>query len=147
MESSTADITTKTVTKTVYDILDSIGRMQTSWGLLVAIALILAFTVCLITFRKKVNRDSKLQIQAFIKVKKYIPSNKALFSRFYEDLYTFKYDECGIDKENTTDYFKVICFHNSDKFITMFPCAEGRELEYVDLNYLIPNDDNKELKN
>lgn len=83
---------------------------------------------------------------ALEEIKKYIPSKKALFSRFYEDLYTFKYDECGIDKGNTTDYFKVICFHNSNKFITMFPCSEGRELEYVDLNYLIPNDDNIKIK-
>lgn len=71
-------------------------------------------------------------------VKKHICSSKKLYPGFFEDLYTFKYNECGRDNNKITDYFKVICFHNTNDFITMLPVTEGENLPYIDLNYMIP---------
>ena len=52
-------------------------------------------------------------------VKKHIPSDKRLFLGFYDDIYYFKYDECGRVDKKITNYFKVVCLHNSQDFITM----------------------------
>ncbi len=79
-------------------------------------------------------------------IKKYIPSDKAMFPGFIEDSYIFKYNECGRQNNRLTDYFKVISFHKTADFITMLPVSEGKELEYVDLNYLIPIDENVNVK-
>ena len=51
-----------------------IEQGQTIWGALAFLAFIMVFAFCLINFRKKVNRISGNQIDAFVKVKKYIPS-------------------------------------------------------------------------
>ena len=51
-----------------------IEQGQTIWGALAFLAFIMVFGFCLINFRKKVNRISGNQIDAFVKVKKYIPS-------------------------------------------------------------------------
>lgn len=79
-------------------------------------------------------------------IKKYIPSDKAMFPRLIEDIYMFKYNGCGKENNKLTDYFKVVCFHNTSDFITILPVSEGRELKYVDLNYLIPIDENVKVK-
>ena len=42
-----------------------------------------------------------------------------------------------------TDYFKVICFHNTSNFITMLPVAEGEFLPHVDLNYMLSESNHK----
>ena len=47
---------------------------QTIWGVLGLLAFVIVFVFCLITFRKRVNKISKNQIDVFVKVKKYIPS-------------------------------------------------------------------------
>lgn len=75
-------------------------------------------------------------------IKKYIPSDKRLFFRYFEDQYIFKYNNCGKENNKTVDYIKVICFHNTSNIITMYPAANCQDLPYIDINYLI-----KETKN
>lgn len=78
--------------------------------------------------------------------RKYIPSNKCLFPGIIENMYVFKYTSCGKDNNKTVDYFKVVCFHNTQNYITMFPCVDCENLPYVDLDYLINTNDIPKVK-
>ena len=69
-------------------------------------------------------------------VKKYIPSDKSLYTGLYQDTYIFKYDYCGKDGNHITDYFKVVCFHNTNHFITTCPTLNKGNLPFVDINYI-----------
>jgi len=71
-------------------------------------------------------------------VKKYVPSNDRLFKGYFEDIYYFRYDNCGHTKYGLTDYFKVICFHDTNQFITMCPVRDCNNIPCIDLNYLQP---------
>lgn len=77
-------------------------------------------------------------------IKKHIPSNKKLCYGFFDDTYIFKYDECGRDNNKSVNYFKVVCLHNTNDFITMFPSVECENLPYTNLNYFVK--DKKEVK-
>lgn len=79
-------------------------------------------------------------------VKKYIPSDKKILSGFIDNVYYFKYDQCGRANNKLVDYFKVICFHNTSDFITMLPVNDGKYLPYVDLNYLKKEKENPKSK-
>ena len=59
--------------------------------------------------------------QVIESIKSYIPSSKRLFTGFYEDTYIFKYDCCGRVDNKSTNYFRVICFHDTNNIITMYP--------------------------
>ena len=72
----------------------------------------------------------------FEEIKRCIPSDKRLFKGFFQDYYVFKYDNCGRDNNKLTDYFSVVCFHNTSNFITMCPAVGCENLPHVDLNYL-----------
>lgn len=76
-------------------------------------------------------------------IKKFIPSENGLFTGFMEDVYVFKYDSCGRDNNRLVDYFKVVCFHNTQDFITMCPVYGYEGYPYIDLNYLKENNDEK----
>ena len=69
-------------------------------------------------------------------IKKYIPSDKRINGGFYDNVYIFKYDYCGKVEGKTANYFKVVCFDGTSDFITIYPCVEGKNLPYTDLNYL-----------
>lgn len=69
-------------------------------------------------------------------IKKYIPSDERLFLGFYDDVYYFKYDECGRVDKKLVNYFKVVCLHNSQDFITMCPVNGSDNLPHIDLNYM-----------
>ena len=75
-------------------------------------------------------------IKVVEEIKKYIQSDKAIFNGLYEDYYFFKYDECGRENNKLVNFFKVICFNDTKNFITMCPIKYGKDLPYVDLNYL-----------
>lgn len=79
-------------------------------------------------------------------IKKYIPSDKRIFPGFCNDLYTFKYDSCGKVNNKNTDYFSVICFHNTKDIITMYPSEKREKLPYIDLNHLNPMINNSNVK-
>lgn len=73
-------------------------------------------------------------------IKKYIPfSDKKICPGFYEDVYIFKYNECGRANGKLVDYFKVICFNNTQEFITMYPSNNCENLPIIDINYLNTN--------
>lgn len=69
-------------------------------------------------------------------IKKYIPSDKRINGGFYDNVYIFKYDYCGKVEGKTANYFKVVCFDGTSDFITMYPCVDGKNFPYIDLNYL-----------
>lgn len=74
-------------------------------------------------------------------IKKLIPSDKKLYTGFFENSYIFKYDECGKDYNKLTNYFKVVCFHNTNNIITIYPSIENNYVPFIDLNYLKENND------
>lgn len=77
-------------------------------------------------------------------IKKYISSSdKKICPGFYEDVYIFKYDECGRDNGKLVDYFKVVCFNNTQEFITMYPVDKCENLPTIDINYLNTNNKQK----
>jgi len=61
-------------------------------------------------------------------VKKNIPSDKKLYIGTHDNIYYFKYDDCGKHGSKNRDYFKVVCLHGSADIITMYPCEEGEKL-------------------
>lgn len=73
-------------------------------------------------------------------VKKHLSSAKRTFPGFYDDVFYFKYDNCGRVNNKIVDYFKVVCFHNTKDFITIYPITECQNLQYTDLNYLVKED-------
>lgn len=70
-------------------------------------------------------------------IKKYIPSDKKLLWGFYDDIYYFKYDNCGRSNDKIVNYFKVVCIHDTKEFITMCPVQINENLPYIDLNYMV----------
>lgn len=78
-------------------------------------------------------------------IKKYIPSDKGLGYGFFEDTYVFRFYECGRVKNKLTDYFKVICFRDTNNLITMCPSENCENFPYTDLNYLV-NEDKPKIK-
>ena len=84
---------------------------------------------------------SKFPLEEVIKeIKKYMPSQKCLYSGFFDNIYIFKFDNCGKDNNKVTNYFKVVCFHNTNDIITMYPSNDCKNLPYIDLNYIVPED-------
>lgn len=81
--------------------------------------------------------------KVFYEVKKKILFCKAYYFGTYEDVYIFKYDKCGVTSGRVSDYFLVITFHNTNKYISMYPCNSSSNFNYVYLNYLkIPSTSN-----
>lgn len=72
-------------------------------------------------------------------VKKFIPSDKRIYSGFFQEKYVFKYDNCGKRHKQNTDYFEVIVFSGTTNIITMYPAADADQLPSHDLNYLRVN--------
>ena len=69
-------------------------------------------------------------------IKKYIPSENGLCTGTLENIYVFKYDECGRVNNKLVDYFQVVALHDTCELITMYPIDYGEFLPYVDLNYM-----------
>lgn len=69
-------------------------------------------------------------------VKKSLPTAPRLYYGIMFTTYVFKYDHCGTENNEETDYLKVICTYDTNDIITMYPALECEELPYIDLNYL-----------
>ncbi len=69
-------------------------------------------------------------------IKKLIPSDKGLYFGLIDDTYFFRYDDCGSEDGKRSNFFRVICLHDTCEFITMYPIAESNCTPYTDLNYL-----------
>ena len=76
-----------------------------------------------------------------IEVKKNIPSDKVFYFHNASDVYYFKYDNCGRYNRKVQNFFKVACFHGTNKIITMYPVDFGEDTDYVDLNYMNYNNE------
>ena len=74
--------------------------------------------------------------KALEEAKKHIPGKCRYNLGFYEDIYVFRYDDCGRDSDKRTNYFKVVTFEDSDHLITMCPSNDCENLPSIDLNYL-----------
>jgi len=74
--------------------------------------------------------------KVFEEIKKLVPSERRLYTGFYENVYIFKYNGCGRAKNRLVNYFRVIALHGTNNFITMFPSDDCETLPYIDLNYL-----------
>ena len=83
--------------------------------------------------------------KAIEEVKKNIPSDKRLCYGFLEDMYVFKYEQCGRDSNRLVDYFKVYTFTNTQNFITMCPSSNCENYPYIDLSYLKEKEEPKTL--
>lgn len=79
-------------------------------------------------------------------IKKHIPSNNKLFPGLFDDTYYFKYDNCGRVNNKMTNYFVVVCFHNTCNFLTMCPANNCEHFPITDLNYLKEEDNTKVKK-
>lgn len=55
-------------------IIDSVGTIQTAWGLIVLLVLTVLFILGIFTFTNRVNKSTESQIQRFKKEGKYLPS-------------------------------------------------------------------------
>lgn len=74
-------------------------------------------------------------------VKKYLMAEgvEKIYSGYFEDLYVFKYDNCGKDNKNKkTDYFSITTFHNTEAILNMnpYPYKPIKHDISIDLNYL-----------
>ena len=69
-------------------------------------------------------------------IKKIIPAERKLCCDFSDDVYFFKYDNCGYVSGKTTHYFQVICFNGTNELFTMHPVLDDKGLTVADLNYL-----------
>lgn len=74
--------------------------------------------------------------EVITEVKKYIPSDKKTCIDFFQNLYTFKFDECGRYKGKVINYFRVKTFNNTQQLITIYPATNAENFDYIDLNYL-----------
>lgn len=83
--------------------------------------------------------------KAIEEIKKNIPSDKRLCQGYIENMYIFKFDQCGRDNNKLVDYFKVYTFSNTQNFITMCPSDNCTYYPYVDLNYLKEKEEEKTL--
>ena len=73
-------------------------------------------------------------------VKKIVPTQKGLAYGIFDDIYIFKYDNCGRFNNKIQDYFKVVSFLNSSDLITMYPVSGLKDLPNYDLNYMKKNE-------
>ena len=74
--------------KRIENIVSAFGEIQTAWGFIVLIFLLLFFCYSVIMFSKKVNQQTHLQIQAFNKMGKYEP---ALYIELNRNLECLRY--------------------------------------------------------
>lgn len=83
--------TTNNATLSFTDILDFIGNFDTIRGIISVIIILLLFVWLLITFRKKINKITKKQVEFFIADGKYIPQIYIELSEAMEYLRYFIY--------------------------------------------------------
>ena len=65
-----------------------------------------------------------------------LPNEKRTNFSFIHNFYVIKYDNNGKIENKSTDYFRVITFHDTNNIITMYPMNKGHYLPHIDLNYL-----------
>lgn len=83
----------KTLSETVklQEVFNTIGILQTVWGLIAACFVVIVFFICVGAFRRKVNEATKAQINKFIREGKYLPSVYVELHRTMESLRYFAF--------------------------------------------------------
>ena len=69
-------------------------------------------------------------------IKQYIPSNIKLYNNFCEEEYSFRYDACGVDDNETVNHFKATIITGTNNFLFMYPTLSSKEKPQIDLNYM-----------
>lgn len=77
-------------------------------------------------------------------VKKNIPSSSKKNNKFYTNVYTFKFSNCGHLGDEACDYFRVVTYNDTDQIIKMNPILNIEDIEYIDLNHLKENSNAKQ---
>ena len=91
------------------------------------------------------NIDFPIQ-KVITEIKKIIPNDKLLYLGLFDTAYFFKYDNCGHVNSKSSNFFKLITFYGTQSFITMCPILEGNNLPYIDLNYMVLENNEKKVK-
>ena len=65
---------------------------------------------------------------------------------FGVSIYYFKYDNCGRYNSKTQNFIKVVCIDKTNNIITMYPISYCQDLQYIDLNYMVKEDNYEDLK-
>ncbi len=72
-----------------------------------------------------------------LELKNILPKKEHIYRDFFEDVYYFKYDNCGMVGDKATDYFKVVCLKGTNNIITIYPtCNVNDMIKYTDINYV-----------
>lgn len=58
-----------------------------------------------------------------------------MHSNICTDVYLFNYDDCGREFSKSVDYIKVICIHDTNDILTMFPYRNSDNLPCIDYNF------------
>ena len=83
----------KTISESVklQEIIDTVGTLETAWGLVAACLVVILFLICVFAFRRNVNKATEAQIGKFIKEGKYLPSVYVELHRTMESLRYFAF--------------------------------------------------------
>ena len=84
--------------------------------------------------------------EIFNEIKENINIENRVSKGILDDLYYFKYDNCGRVGDTKCDYLVIIALANSNNYITMYPEISPLNYPYVDLNYIKEEEDVKVKK-
>ena len=118
--------------------------MKISKLLPITLALMLGMSCAYAAPKPTAQADYELTLAPFFNVTHAGTNLKSAVS--YDDTYIFKYDKCGRVGNRLVDYINVVCFHNTRDIITVLPVNYGENLPHVDLNYMIEDKPQKEIK-
>ncbi len=75
--------------------------------------------------------------EVLTEVKKYIDQDNYIFRGYTDDVYYFRYDNCGTCCGAELNYIKVVCLHGTSNIVNIEPTIEADDsMPYVNLNYL-----------
>ena len=81
--------------------------------------------------------DSTFPIEEIAEeIKNFTPNNRRMNNGVIDNHYYFKYNKCGYNADELTDYFALLTYDDSRDFLIMFPTKEKERYPYIDLNYL-----------
>lgn len=75
-----------------------------------------------------------------------LPLENRIYSSIIENIYIFKYENCGKVDNKVVNYIKVVTFQNSNDIITMYPYENRERIDCMDLTPVIEDEIPKEKK-
>lgn len=79
----------------------------------------------------------------YYKLRKMLPLEDKIYHSITDNLYIFKYDNCGRVDGKLVDYMKVITLQGSNDIITMLPCKNNERIVHKDLTPVIVDKSSK----